>query len=108
MVRSSHSTRTCPLLAGDSVTVNVISVVPEFPSATRGESIVSVGVSSSSMVPRPTSIPETTTTPDGVGALNCRSMVSSDSTVASPVTVTDTVWLVTPAAKVSVPAVTAV
>ena len=79
--------------------------VPLSPSVMLGASMDSVGASSSSLtVPVPAASPRVALT----GPLNVTATVSSASSVASPVTVTSRVRVVVPAAKVSVPAVSAV
>ena len=79
--------------------------VSPVPSATVGESIDTVGGSSSSViVPVPVAVPRVAF----VGPLRVTATVSLSSSVASPVKATSKVWLVSPAAKVSVPAVMAV
>ena len=81
--------------------------VSPVPSAALGESIDSVGASSSSvMVPVPVPVPSGMTA--CVGLLNVTSTVSSASSTASPVTVTAIVRLVVPGVKVNVPAAIAV
>ena len=85
-----------------------VGVAPGAPSATLGASMKSVGVvpSSSTTVPVPVTAPEARVAL--VGPLNVTAMVSSCSSVVSPVTVTSIVCVVVPAAKVSVPAARAV
>ena len=78
------------------------SVEPLSPSSTDGELIDSVSLSA--MVPVPVAVD----TVAFVGLLRDIATVSSGSLVVSPVTDTVIVWLVVPAANVSVPAVTAV
>ena len=82
-----------------------VGVAPAAPSTTRGASMDSVGASSSSLtVPVPAASPRVALT----GPLNVTATVSSASSVASPVTVTAMACVVVPAAKVSVPGVSAV
>ena len=83
------------------------AAVPGAPSVTRGESMDSVGASSSSVtVPVPAPAPGAMEA--FTGALNVTATVSSGSSATSPMTVTSIVRLVSPAAKVSVPAASAV
>ena len=80
---------------------------PVSPSVTVGLSMDSAGVASSSaIVPVPVSSPEGMVAL--VGPLKVTSIVSFASSRASPVSVTSIVWVVVPAAKVSVPAARAV
>ena len=100
------------LAAGLRFTVKFTFVEPLSPSATvtaRGVAIVNVGVpvvSSSRMVPVP--LLAVADSPAPVALLRAITTVSSASRVVSPVTNTVIVWLVVPAANVSIPAVTAV
>ena len=89
------------MLAGLSVTVNVIVVDPVSPSVTLGESIDRVGISLSVMVPVPVAVE--IGVPEGVGLLIVTRTVSSCSATSSPVTEISMVLLVSPALKVSVP-----
>ena len=85
--------------------MNVRSADPLSPSATLGESMASVGAPSSSLivpVPVPVEIAAFT------ALLSSTTTFSSGSSVASPVTDTARVRLVSPAAKVRVPAASAV
>ena len=102
------TTATFRLLAGFRLTVKFMFVEPLSPSVTVGELTESVGVveSSSRMVPVP--LPAVADSVAFVGLLRVTTTVSSDSLVPSPVTDTVIVWLVVPAANVSVPAVSAV
>ena len=101
-------TRVLRLAAGFRVTVKFMFVEPLSPSVTVGELIENVGVdvSSSLMVPVPLLAVVDSPAPDAL--LRAITTVSSDSAVMSPVTATVIVWLVVPAANVSIPAVTAV
>ena len=70
------------------------------PSAALGESIDTVGGSSSSViVPVPVAVPRVAF----VGPLSVTATVSFSSSVASPVTTTSIVCVVVPGVKVSVP-----
>ena len=86
--------------------MNVIVEDPVSPSVTLGESIDRVGVSLSNIVPVPVAVE--IGVPDGVGLLSVIFIVSVASVALSPVTETETVLLVSPTAKVSVPPVMAV
>ena len=82
-----------------------VAAVPGAPSATLGLLMDTVGASSSSvMVPVPVAVARVAFT----GALRVTITASSASSAVSPVTVTSIVCVVVPAAKVSVPAVSAV
>ena len=101
-VPSAYATVTCLPLAGLSVTVNVRFADPLFPSVTLGESIDSVGASSSSVIVSVTDegcvIPcELVAVPDTVTLLSASSRVLS-----TAVTVTVPLLLVAPAVIVSV------
>ena len=85
--------------------MNVRFVEPLSPSVTLGESIDSVGASSSSVI---VPVPVAVEIVASVALLRVTTMVSLTSSIASPVTDTSKVWLVVPAAKVSVPPVIAV
>ena len=87
--------------------MNVRFVVPLSPSVTLGESIDSVGASSSSVIV-PVPVPAVFDMAAFVGLLRDTTTVSFDSSRTSPSTDTSKVWLVVPAAKVSVPPVMAV
>ena len=87
--------------------MNVRFVEPLSPSATLGESIESVGVASSSVIV-PVPVPTVLDMAAFVGLLNVTTTVSFASSSVSPSAATLKVWLVVPAAKVSVPAVIAV
>ena len=87
--------------------MNVRFVVPLSPSVTLGESIDSVGASSSSVIV-PVPVPAVFDTAAFVGLLSSTTTVSFDSSSVSPVTDTSKVRLVVPAAKVSVPPAIAV
>ena len=94
-------------LAALNVTVKFMVVEPLSPSFTLGEEIDSVGGSSSSvMAPVPT--PAVLEIAAFAALLRLTRMVSSTSSVASPVTNTAMVLLVSPAAKVKVLPVMAV
>ena len=84
------------------VTVYVSAVAPLSPSATLGELIDSVGVSSSSVIV-PVPVPAVVETAAFTGSFSRTVTVSFASFRTSPVTDTLKVWLVVPAAKVSVP-----
>ena len=85
--------------------MKVSAVEPSFPSVTLGESMERTGRESSSrMVPVP--VPITIAAPEAFERFT--TTVSSDSTAVSPVTETVTVRLVSPGAKASDPAVSAV
>ena len=105
---SLYATVTCRLVPPVSVTTNARSAVPLSPSATLGELIESTGSSSLVIVPVPSS---SATPPVSVafeGEDSRSTTVSCRSRTVSPVTATVTVFAVSPAANVSVPAVTAV
>ena len=93
------------MLALLRVSVNVRFVEPLSPSVTLGESMDTVGVPSSSVI---VPVPVAVETAAFAALLSVTTTVSSASSVVSPVTDTLKVWLVAPAAKVSVPPVTAV
>ena len=104
-VPSAQATVTCLPLAGLRVAVKVRFVEPLSPSVTLAAATDTVGGSSSSViVPVPVAVE--IAAPDA--SLRVTRMVSSTSSVVSPVTETSKVWLVVPAAKVSVPPVIAV
>ena len=102
---SAYCTVTCWPLAALNLTVNVRFVEPLSPSVTLGESIDSVGRSSSSVI---VPVPLTVEIVAFAALLRVTTTVSFDSSSVSPVTDTLKVWLVVPAVKVSVPPVIAV
>ena len=102
---SAYPTVTRLPLAALSVTVNVNAADPPFPSITLGDEIDSIGAASSSVI---VPVPLPVASVAFVGLLSFTATVSSDSSLVSPVTDTMRLRLVTPAAKVSVPAGTAV
>ena len=105
MPASAYCTVICFPLSALSVTVNVKSFDPLFPSVTLGELIETVGAPSSSViVPVPVAVPIVAFP----ALLSVATTVSSASSSVSPVTDTSKVWLVVPAANVSVPPVIAV
>ena len=106
---SLYATVTCRLVLPVSVTTNARSAVPLSPSATLGELIESTGaVSSSLIVPVPSSVSAPPDSDALVAEDSCSTTVSFGSSTVSAVTVTVTVFALSPAANVSVPAVTAV
>ena len=104
-VPSAQSTVTCRPLAALNVAVNVRFVEPLSPSVTLGELIDSVGVASLSVI---VPVPVPAEIVAFVALLRATTTVSFGSSRTSPVTDTLKVWLVVPAAKVSVPPVIAV
>ena len=92
-------------LAALSVTGKLRTAEAPFPSVTVAEPMEMVGADSSSViVPVPVAVPSVAF----FGSLRVTGMVSSASGRVSPWTVTVTVRLVSPAAKVRVPAARAV
>ena len=89
------------------VAVYVSGVEPLSPSVTLGSLIDSVGVASSSVIV-PVPVPAVVETAAFTGSFSRTFTVSFASSKTSPVTDTLKVWLVVPAAKVSVPPAMAV
>ena len=87
------------------VTGKLRVVEAPWPSVTVAEPMETVGAPSSLViVPVPVAVPSVAF----VGSLNCTGIVSSASASVSPRTETVTVFVVSPAAKVSVPSASAV
>ena len=107
VIASAYATVTRLPLAALRRTTYVSVEDPPFPSITLGDVIDTIGTASSSaIVPVPLAAPLASLA--FVGLLNVTTTVSSGSSSASPVTKTPSVRLVVPAAKVSVPPVSAV
>ena len=107
MPASAYRTVTSRPEAALRVTVYVSAAEPLSPSVTLGSLIDSVGVASLSVIV-PVPVPAVVETAAFTGSFSRTFTVSFASSRTSPVTATSKVWLVVPAAKVSVPAVSAV
>ena len=102
-VTSPYATSTCRLFAVLRLTVKFMFVEPVSPSITVGESMETIDVSSSVIVPVPVPMPAPMRAAKGGKApLNCATTVSCASSSVSPCTATATVLLVSPALKRSV------
>ena len=102
VVASAYFTVTCLPLAALSVTEKLMATVPLSPSVTLAAPIEIVGAASLSViVPMPVPVEIVAL----VGLLSFTATVSSGSSIVSPLTVTAMLLVVSPAAKVKVPAV---